>query len=806
MCRTTGLRALAAIAVTLAAAADRPAAAGDTYASLSTLAGSPDVAETACAMSIRADGPLAEVTTKQTLTNRSKRDHEVLYRFPLPAGAAVTGLTVKLPGGKTADAVLVDSTAAITPVADPDGIAAAPDLALLRLYAMTDSYAVYELRLYPVAAGAQVEVTTRWVAPLRYDGGRQSLRVPARGAAANLAAPEVSLSAAPPAGARALDEVTGGGKVLARDVKARGAWTFEAKNDDDLVVELAPRFDSSKPVAVAARVPLADNHGLYAISIMVPPPTPAEIPHYDRVLFVIDTSRSMSDDGAKAARALVDQVLGSLGEVRVEAVTYARKPARVFGAWTAVDRDARAKLDRAVVGAAYDNGSDLGAALSSLRPILNERTREEQDVQKKTGAKPSTLVVIVSDGVAPLALTGARAVDRFGGDLLDQVFIVSLTIYPAGAVAPGVEEPSAGQLAMRAGGRSLVVRDADAAAAGARLGAELARPAPLRGLALDEGTANLDIDLPSELAPGQGKLVIGEYRGEWPKKVQLHARLGGDAVDVTPAAADAALADAALPLWLGRSGPDAFVPLSQRADDAPDDPASYKGDVWTVATRGYQKAAADAHAITPWTSLVALAPGDAFGKDRAAFVKKWGPRRFGRLPPPAEDGNPPDAVSVSPRSRREALAQSPRAFEPTGDIDETIAKRLMQTYVVPQARACYLQALRTDPNATGDIDLVVEMARGEVTTVSIAASTFKSAQVDLCVIDAAYTIQVPRVGLGSERDAIVVVRYPLHFRLAQKEPSVTDEAPTGVTRPVDPKQGGTPIAPDDPSAHKPQGE
>jgi hypothetical protein len=798
--------ALAVFLLIVCALPGPEARAGDTYAQLGTLAGSPDVVESSHNVAIKLDGAVADVTIGQTFTNRAKRDHTLIYRFPLPIEATVVGLTVKA-GGKSAEALVVDATAAITPVEDPEGLAAAPDLALLRLVARTTTYAVYELRVTPVLAAEKVAVATRVVMPARFDGGRLSLRLPSRGGAANLAAPKVTVAVTAPSGVSGLAEVAGGGKVLARDVKGgKGTWSFGQPTGEDVVVEAALRFSATQPVVHSAAVPLEGGHGLYALSILVPPPKPQDVPHFDRVLFVVDASRSMGEDGLRAARTLVDQVLTALGgEVRFEAVLFGRRPTRLHGSFVAAGRDERRKLDRAIGDAVLDNGSDLGAALALVRPILAERTRDEQAIQKKTGARPATLVVLVSDGMTPIGLSADRAVDRYGGDLLDHAFVVSVTVYPDGSPAPGSEEPPAGQLAIRAGGRSLVIRDVDAASRGAELGVELTRPAPLRALTLDTGAALVDIDLPGELLPGQGAVVVGEYRSALPKKILLAGRLGGERIELEPRPVTGALGRIAAALWLGRVGPEAFVPLSQRPDEAPYDPASYRAGVWSEAERAYQTRAGMSGAVTPWTSLVALAPGDSYGQDRAQFVKKWGLRRFSRLPPVEErDGGPaPEVVKLERRALTD-VAPTPRTYAPTGAIDEVIAKRLMQTYVVPQARACYLGALRTDPDAVGDIDLVVEMARGEVTTVSIAASTFKSAQVDLCVIDAAYGIQVPRVGIGTERDAIVVVRYPLHFRLAAREPKVTDDAPTAVD-PGDPSRGGAPI-PDGPDARRPQGE
>jgi hypothetical protein len=747
---------------------------------------------------------VAQITSRHTFANRGKEAHEALYLFPLPADAAVVGLEVKV-GGKTARAVVVDATAAVTPMDDPEGAGGAPDLALLRKLSTTSTHAVYELRVWPVAGSGEVTASIDWLAPLRYDGGRLSLRVPSRGGAADLSVPRVALSVAPPAGARTLDEVAAQGKVLAHDIKSRASYRFAAPADDDLIVEVVPRFaGSARPVVTASRRELADGHGLPAVSVLVPPPTPAEVPQYDRAVFFVDVSRSLGDAGNKAARTLVGAVLGSLpADTRIEGVLFDRKAQRVWNDWGKNDRDGRKKLDQAIAAAPRDNGSDLGAALDLARPILRHRTAEEKQLAKEGDFQPRTLVVFVSDGLAPLALTGDRAVDRYGGDLLDEAFVVSLTLFPEGTTAPASDEPAVGALALRAGGRSIVVRDRDAAEAGKRLSAELAQPAPLRAMSLGAGAGVLDgLDLPGELQPGQGAVAVGRSVGTLPRELVLSGRIGGDGVELPVRAAGPSLSRALLPLYLAQAGPDGFVSLAERESDGDYDSPREK-EVWLKATRDYARAAQTAGLVTPYTALVALMPGDGLSADRLAFVKKWGPSRFERLLPPHErfPGLAPEVVP--PPSRVAAVAVTPRAYAPTGELDEAIVRRLMQTFVVPRARQCYQLALREDPRAIGSIDLVVEMSRGEVSHAYITASTFRSAAVDLCVIDAAYQIQVPRVGVGDAREAVVVARYPMSFKLSEQGVQVSDEKRAPVA-PADPKKGGTPLSPDAPGAKDPQ--
>ena len=87
-----------------------PQARARTFADLRTL-GAAEVDEDSFTLAVNVDGPIAEVTSTQVLVNRGRSEHEVIYRYALPADAAITGLAVRL-AGKRHEGLVVDQAAA----------------------------------------------------------------------------------------------------------------------------------------------------------------------------------------------------------------------------------------------------------------------------------------------------------------------------------------------------------------------------------------------------------------------------------------------------------------------------------------------------------------------------------------------------------------------------------------------------------------------------------------------------------------------------------------------------------------------
>jgi hypothetical protein len=782
-------RAIAGLVAALWFLTGAPDSAG-ADASLTSVGGQSALKEARFEMNVTFDGVVAQVSARQSIVNAGAAAAEALYTFDLPVDAAVTGATIRTADGRSSTAVVVEAGAALTPMADPDGIAAAPDLGVLRLVARdvpgidgdtSLSTATYELRVYPVPPQQAVTVTVDWVAPLRYDDGRLLLRIPGRGSAAGLVREQVSLRLTPPPGVRGFGAVHGGGRALGRGIRQA---SFPAGPRGDVVIDAALDFGAeTRPVVGVAKVPMDGAMGAIGLSVLAPLPAAARDLGYERLLLVLDVSRSLGRPGLDATATMVDALLGSLpANARVEVLLFDSGARRLFGRFRANDAEARKALAQALRPDELANGSDLGAALDSARALL---AREALDAKPEEGfergARATTLMVVVSDGMIPLELTPRRALDRLGPDVLGDVSVASVILVPDEAPVPDTREGALATLARKSSGRVMAVRFGEAAARAKALAATLSRPVLLTDVDVDTGGAVLDgIELSALIEPGQGVIAMGLYRGAAPASVAITGLSQGQPVRLQ-AQRDAALGRVALPLAMVRAQKEDFVA-------APVEPAREPGatpgaTAAAAAAAGQRRLVAMARragAVTRDSSLVLLDAGDRFARDRLTMTRTWGASTFFRLPPPPERSEehvfrrferrvPPDRHAADTPPRR------------TGQLDRQIVERLLERHVKPMATACYEDALRRAPALAGTMTVVLELARGEVQHAEVQRSTLQNAGVEACVARAAYSIQVPRVALGDDPEIISVVRYPLELRKRQRSGEVrarsADEEP-----------------------------
>jgi hypothetical protein len=106
--------------------------------------------------------------------------------------------------------------------------------------------------------------------------------------------------------------------------------------------------------------------------------------------------------------------------------------------------------------------------------------------------------------------------------------------------------------------------------------------------------------------------------------------------------------------------------------------------------------------------------------------------------------------------------------EPTppvrGSMDRLVMRNVLSLAYMPRARACYLA--RTGKNAasrdlTGKVRLAIDVVRGEVQRADIESSTLNRADVEQCLREGAFEVEVPRV---VRNDAPVTAILNLVFR------------------------------------------
>ena len=99
-----------------------------------------------------------------------------------------------------------------------------------------------------------------------------------------------------------------------------------------------------------------------------------------------------------------------------------------------------------------------------------------------------------------------------------------------------------------------------------------------------------------------------------------------------------------------------------------------------------------------------------------------------------------------------------------GSMDRLVMRNVLSLAYMPRARACYLA--RTGETAasrdlTGKVRLAIDVVRGEVERASVESSTLNRADVELCLREGAFEIEVPRV---VRNDAPVTAILNLVFR------------------------------------------
>jgi hypothetical protein len=99
-----------------------------------------------------------------------------------------------------------------------------------------------------------------------------------------------------------------------------------------------------------------------------------------------------------------------------------------------------------------------------------------------------------------------------------------------------------------------------------------------------------------------------------------------------------------------------------------------------------------------------------------------------------------------------------------GSMDRLVMRNVLSLAYMPRARACYL--LRTGKNAasrdlTGRVRLAIDVVRGEVERVAVESSTLNRADIEKCLREGVFEIEVPRV---MRSDAPVTAVLNLVFR------------------------------------------
>ena len=99
-----------------------------------------------------------------------------------------------------------------------------------------------------------------------------------------------------------------------------------------------------------------------------------------------------------------------------------------------------------------------------------------------------------------------------------------------------------------------------------------------------------------------------------------------------------------------------------------------------------------------------------------------------------------------------------------GSMDRMVIRNVLSLAYMPRARACYLNRTSATPalrDLTGKVRLAIELARGEVGGVKIQSSTLGNPDIERCLQESAFEIEVPR---AARSDAPVTAVLNMVFR------------------------------------------
>ncbi len=342
-------------------------------------------------VTVSIDGPVASVTVDQRFENRTDRRLEADYLFPLPEGAALSGFAMTL-GGRKVEGEVMDAAAARQVYESI--VRRRRDPGLLEYLGR----GLFRARVFPIEPRGAVEVRLSFQQVLPDDDGTLELRYPlaVRGADAATGEVVVDVTAKEPVPIRAVYSPSHPVAVVRRsETEVRATFESTGPSSRDFLLYVGRSHEDVGFSVVSEKPAGADGTFL---AILAPSPKAPTEPVPKDVVFVLDTSGSMEDDGKiDQARRALSYGLGLLRpEDRFALVAFSIQP-RTFRAAllpaSPENRDAaRAWLD----GLRAEGGTDLAGGLVTALGMVD--------------AKRMSMLVLLSDGRPTVGVTAPDAV------------------------------------------------------------------------------------------------------------------------------------------------------------------------------------------------------------------------------------------------------------------------------------------------------------------------------------------------------------------------------------------------------------
>jgi hypothetical protein len=505
-------------------------------------------------------------------------------------------------------------------------------------------------------------------------------------------------------------QVRAGSPTASETVSTRTRW----------LVSIGPvrgRAESGEvPRLVALASAATSNWGYLAYAIGLPPGVRQPLPQ--RVLFLVDRSRSVGPGGLEAERELARRFLEALPpSTRFDALFFDRRQQRLFPLARTATREAISALENEMVPARLANGTDLGAALHAAGELLR---REASDFS------PRCLLIVLSDGAVGRPAAGA-ALPKFVGPLPG----VDLQV-AAISVRPNDDPPV-----------SLDER---------RVLRELAAGAPLGGV---ERSIRMGETAEAALAILETLRFGGDvYRVAIDSlDVSRHLPRGTSAglVNTTQAQKQEEQQAEQMEVIAPGGGASGIVSMRQQATSAPK--LSYQGLRRASELRPIK--------VDPRWLAALLPPGVEAGAEKSRLLV--GPAVAALVEPVIR---PPTTVTTSTN-----------AAGPRGYLERSVVRDALSIAYTPRARGCYLNRTAktaAERDLSGRVRLALDLVRGEVANARVEASTLAHSGIESCLREAAYALEVPR---ANRNDDPVTAVLNLVFRPRTPERSARMENP-----------------------------
>ncbi len=333
---------------------------------------------------VEIDNGIARTRVEQVFRNRRPEALEAVYRFPVPADATISHLSLWI-GGRELTGEVVERARARAVYEEITQ--SKRDPALLE----QASYKLFECRVFPVPGNGEQRVAIEYLQPVELDAGIATYTYPleTRAATGSLVTGELSvtvdlLSEVPLAGV----ECPSHGERLAAVRIAAGHYRFSheergASLDEDLVIRYALEAGETG-IDVVADAP-ADDDGTFLLTLTPGDDIEASVAPLD-FIFLLDVSGSMSYEGRIdiAHRALKAFIEGMRPVDRFQVILFNIAPQPLFEKVLPPTDEALGGALRAVAARKPGGGTDLFPA---LQMALGERT----------AGRPAA-IVLISDG------------------------------------------------------------------------------------------------------------------------------------------------------------------------------------------------------------------------------------------------------------------------------------------------------------------------------------------------------------------------------------------------------------------------